>query len=302
MIYTLTFNPAIDYIVDVNSIVTGKVNRATHHEFRCGGKGINVSTMLNNLGHKSVALAFVAGFTGQTLEDMLRESFVYTDFIYLPSGSTRINLKIKDESVTEINTDGPAIPKYCLDILDQKLKWVDDGDIFILSGSIPSSLPTDTYEKILQQLKDKRVKLVVDATKQLLLKVLKYKPFLIKPNLEELSETLGKSFNSEQELFEACKYLQHLGAQNVLLSLGHKGAILLDSYGEFHRIDAPVGNVKNSVGAGDSMVAGFIAGYMKFNSYDYALKLAIASGSATTFSDTLATRKEVETTFLKLDA
>ncbi len=292
MVYTVTFNPAIDYVVRMDSLKIGAVNRTRSESMYFGGKGINVSLVLAELGIKSKALGFVAGFTGRAIAEGVREMGVETDFVQLTEGCSRINVKIKSEDETEINGQGPQIPEGAINALYEKLDKLGDGDTLVLAGSIPSTLPSDIYEKILARLSAKRIKTVVDATKELLLNVLKYKPFLIKPNNHELGEMFGVELKSDEEIIVYAKKLREMGAENVLISMAGDGAILVDEHDEVHKCGVCKGKVKNSVGAGDSMVAGFIAG-SENGGYDYALKLGTATGGATAFSDGLAKKDEI---------
>ena len=291
MIYTVTFNPALDYVIDVEKLNFGATNRAKNERIFVGGKGINVSIVLKELGVNSVALGFVAGFTGDKLVDELNTKGINCDFCILNQGLTRINVKLKSKQETEINANGPYILNEDFKNMLTKLEKLDDNDILILSGSIPKSMPEDTYQQIIKHLSYKNIKIVVDATNQLLLKTLKYEPFLIKPNKAELEEIAGKSLNSNDEIIAEAKKLQSLGAVNVLVSLGADGAILVDENGECYIEKAVSSNPKNTVGAGDSMVAGFIAGIEK--GYPYALKLALATGGATACLDGLATHDKI---------
>lgn len=294
MIYTITFNPALDYIVRMDkALEIGMTNRSESEEIFYGGKGINVSRVLKNLKIESTALGFVAGFTGDELEKGVKAMGINTDFVHLPSGSTRINVKLKGEAETEINAQGPMIDKASVDKLFEKIDEMKNGDVLVLAGSIPSSLPDDIYEKILERLEDKEVMTVVDATGELLRKVLKYKPFLIKPNNFELEEIFGRKLGNNDEIEECARELQKMGARNVLVSMSSKGAMLVDENGKTSFADCHKGTVKNTVGAGDSMVAGFIAGYLKEGSYEAALRLGTAAGGATAFSDDLATGDEI---------
>ena len=294
MIYTVTFNPAIDYVVRMGKeLLPGMTNRSNSEECYFGGKGINVSTILKNLGLDNTALGFTAGFTGKAIEESVKERGIKADFITLPDGISRINVKIKGEDETEINAQGPVIPEDAQDKLFEQIKSLKDGDMLILAGSIPNSLPSDVYERIIALVADKKVDVVVDATKDLLKNVLKYHPFLIKPNNHELGEMFGKVLKTDDEIEYYAKELQKLGARNVLISMAGDGAMLIAETGEKFRIGVPKGKVKNSVGAGDSMVAGFIAGYFKNNSYEEALKMGTAAGSATAFSDDLATKDAI---------
>lgn len=292
MVYTVTFNPAIDYVIRMDSLKPGSVNRSDSEQMLCGGKGINVSVILGELGVKSRALGFIAGFTGKAVESGVREKGVETDFIELSEGCTRINVKIKSDEETDINGCGPNIPEAALEQLFGKLDALEDGDVLVLAGSIPNSLPGDIYEKILARLSGKKIRTVVDATKELLLNVLKYKPFLVKPNNHELGEMFGVELKSVDEIVTYAKKLKEMGAVNVLVSMAGDGALLIDENGETHRCGVCSGRVKNSVGAGDSMVAGFIAGSAE-GDYEYALKLGTAAGGATAFSDDLAKRDEI---------
>ena len=289
MIYTVTFNPALDYVVRMEQFQLGQVNRTTSEEIQFGGKGINVSVLLKNIGVQNCALGFVAGFTGKALENQLQTMGVDTDFIHLPEGMTRINVKLKADCESEINAQGPKIGREQLEQLFERLDRLEKEDVLVLAGSIPSSLPSDIYENILERMEGKQILAAVDATKELLCNVLKYHPFLIKPNHIELGEIFGVQLHTEEQIREYAGRLQQMGARNVLISMAGDGAILLDETGGFHRINAPKGTVKNSVGAGDSMVAGFLAGYLQSKDYWTALKMGTAAGSATAFSDQLAT-------------
>lgn len=298
MVYTVTFNPAIDYVVHTDRLVVGMTNRSTSEQMYVGGKGINVSMVLAELGIKSKALGFVAGFTGRAIEDGAKEKGVETDFVHLESGCSRINVKIKSGEETELNGQGPKIPDTAIGELFGKLDKLEDGDVLVLAGSIPGTLPSDIYEKILARLSDRKIRTVVDATKDLLLNVLKYKPFLIKPNNHELGEMFGVELKTEDEIIFYAKKLREMGAVNVLISMAGDGAILVDEYDKVHKCGVCRGTVKNSVGAGDSMVAGFIAGTTRTprsekGDYEYALKLGTATGGATAFSDELAKKDEI---------
>ncbi len=293
MIYTVTFNPAIDYIVHTGTMQVGQVNRSQGEELYFGGKGINVSFVLHELGLPSKALGFVAGFTGAAIEAGIQEQGIATDFVHLDSGFSRINVKIKSGEETELNGQGPNISEAAVAELFEKLNQLQDGDVLILAGSIPNTMPADSYEKILAHLSDKNIKVVVDATKDLLLKVLPYHPFLIKPNNHELGELFGVTLHSIEEIATYAKKLQEMGAQNVLISMAGDGALLIDETGKQHVCGVCKGTVKNSVGAGDSMVAGFVAGSMH-GDYEAALKLGTAAGGATAFSEGLAQRADIE--------
>ena len=288
MIYTVTFNPALDYIVFLDDMKLGDINRATRESIFYGGKGINVSTILNTLGLETTALGFVAGFTGKAIEEGLASLGIHTDFIHLPEGNFRINVKVKHGDETEINGQGPVITDEAIEALFAKLDTLTEDDILVLAGSIPNTLPEDIYEKILARLEEKRIRIAVDATKDLLLNVLKYHPFLIKPNNHELGEMFHTVCKTKDDIEHYAKELQKMGARNVLISMAGDGAILITEEGETIQMGTPKGKVINSVGAGDSMVAGFLAGYLKNGSYEEALKTGTAAGSATAFSEGLA--------------
>lgn len=292
MIYTITFNPAIDYVVHTGALEPGGVNRSTKEEIYFGGKGINVSFVLKELDLTSKALGFIAGFTGDAIEKGLAEKGIETDFVHLKEGFTRINVKIKSGEETELNGQGPHIDEAAIRELFQKLDSLQNGDTLVLAGSIPGTLPADIYEQILQYISHKEIKTVVDATGELLLRVLKYKPFLIKPNNYELGELFHTTLKDISEIETYARKLQEMGAHNVLISMAGDGALLIDEHGKNHRCGVCKGTVKNSVGAGDSMVAGFIAGSQN-GDYEYALKLGTATGGATAFSDGLAQKQEI---------
>lgn len=294
MIYTVTFNPAIDYVIKVDDLTLGMVNRTKREDMYCGGKGINVSNVLSNLGIDSVGLGFIAGFTGDAIEAGAKELGFTPDFIRLREGMTRINVKIKSNEESEINGLGPVIHDDELNLMFEKIDQLKDGDMLVLAGSIPASLPEDIYEKIMARLQGKDIQIVVDATKDLLLNVLKYHPFLIKPNNHELGEMFGVVLKDNDEIIEYAKKLQEKGARNVLVSMAGDGAILITEEGDVHVTPCPKGEVKNSVGAGDSMVAGFITGYLRSNGdYNEALKMGTAAGSASAFSEDLATGEKI---------
>lgn len=293
MVYTVTFNPAIDYVVHTGEMKLGATNRSEKEEMYFGGKGINVSIVLRELGIGSKALGFTAGFTGEAIEKGLSEMGIDADFVRLKNGNSRINVKIKSTEETELNGQGPDIDEAAINALFAKLDKLSDGDTLILAGSIPSSLPSDIYEKILGRLSGRNIKTVVDATKDLLLNVLKYKPFLVKPNNHELGEMFGVELKTDEEIEKYARKLQEMGAVNVLISMAGDGAMLIDEYGKMHRCGVCRGTVRNSVGAGDSMVAGFTAGSLK-GDYEYALKLGTAAGGATAFSDGLAEKAKID--------
>lgn len=299
MIYTVTFNPAVDLVVHADEVKIGLTNRSKSEEIYFGGKGINVSLVLKELGIRSRALGFVAGFTGAAIENSLVERGIDADFVHLEKGFSRINVKIKSGEETELNGLGPKIPEKSLQELLEKLDKIEDGDTLVLAGSIPADLPENIYEKILERLSGRKIRAVVDATKKLLLNVLKYKPFLVKPNEHELGEMFGVELKTVDEIIEHARKLKEMGASNVLVSRAGNGAVLLDEHGKTHICGACKVTVKNSVGAGDSMVAGFIAGCEK--DYDYALKLGTAAGGATAFSEGLAEMDEIFALLKQLD-
>ncbi|MVX65787.1 1-phosphofructokinase [Clostridium chromiireducens] len=293
MIYTVTFNPALDYVIKVDNFTLGAINRTKREDIYYGGKGLNVSTVLTNLGYESIALGFIAGFTGDVIEKGAKSLGFCTDFIKVREGLSRINVKLKSDEETEINGQGPKITKEDIDKLFTKLEKLKEKDILILSGSIPNTLDEDIYEKIMERLQKKDIQIVVDATKDLLLNVLKYRPFLIKPNNYELGEMFNVILNNDDDIISYAKKLQEKGARNVLISMAGDGAILITENGEVFKSEVLKGEVKNSVGAGDSMVAGFIAGYLTNNNYEEALKMGTAAGSASAFSEGLATKEKV---------
>lgn len=292
MVYTVTFNPAIDYVVGVGELKSGHINRAASERVFFGGKGINVSLVLAELGIRSRALGFVAGFTGRAIEDGIRSEYIETDFVHLSGGFSRINVKIKCAEETELNGQGPEITESDVERLFGKLNALQSGDTLVLAGSIPASLPQDIYERILAAVSGRGIRTVVDATKGLLLNVLKYKPFLIKPNHIELGELFGVTLSQTDEIVSYAQKLRDMGAQNVLVSRAGDGAVLVDENGAVHSCGVYSGVVRNSVGAGDSMLAGFLAG-CESGDYDYALRLGTAAGGATAFSDGLATKAEI---------
>ena len=294
MIYTLTFNPALDYVIKTDDFRVGKEHRTDNGSFFCGGKGINVSTVLNELSVKSVALGFIAGFTGKEIELRLRSSGIETDFVELKSGISRVNVKVRSDSETDINTAGPDIDADDLDDLYKKIDRITDGDTLIVSGSVPAGLPKTVYEDILLKLKDKDVRFVVDAVGDFLMNALGCRPFLIKPNNDELADIFGYTVDSVEKVTECARVLQQKGAKNVLVSMGEKGSVLLDENGKIHFMRSYGGHAVNTVGAGDSMVAGFVAGYIKTGDFSYALKLGTAAGSATALSLGLTDRKKID--------
>lgn len=299
MIYTLTLNPAVDLTMCVDSIIGGQTNRSQSESILFGGKGINVSIVLKNLGLNSRALGFIAGFTGDALERSLKEKGIDTDFVHLESGFTRINVKLKGEAETEINACGPEIDESALSQLFTKLLSLEDGDTLVLSGSAPASLGSDIYAEIMESLSFKNVRFVVDAAGDLLKNTLKFKPFLIKPNLAELENLVGEALNSEEKIIAAAKSLIKEGAQNVLVSLGKKGAILVLKNGEVYKEGGHKGRAVNTVGAGDSALAAFIYAEAENRGFEYALKFANAAGAACAFSSDLPTKDQIEATLNK---
>lgn len=294
MIYTVTFNPALDYIVKVDNFQKDEINRTKTEMILPGGKGINVSIVLKQLGLDNVALGFVADFTGQEIEKLVQEYGVKTDFIHVQEGFSRINVKITSEKETAVNGNGPNILSKDVEKLFGQIDQLKEEDVLVLSGSIPKVIKNDAYEQICKRIENKNIKVVVDATGELLVKVLPYHPFLIKPNLDELGEIFGTTIRSKEEIIQYAKRLQEKGARNVLISMGGKGAFLIDEFGKDYFCEAPKGNIVHTVGAGDSMVAGFLAGYIQNDrSYEIAFKTGVAAGSASTFSQFLATKEEV---------
>ena len=291
MIYTVTLNPSIDYVIKVDKLTTGNINRVNEEHVYPGGKGINVTRILKSLDNDNIALGFVSGFTGDYIINSLQELNLKSDFIKVKKGFTRINVKVKSEEETEINGQGPKISEEELNQFYKVIDKLVDGDILILSGSIPSCLDERLYESIMKKVEDRDIKVIVDATKNLLLNVLKYKPFFIKPNNHELAEMFNVELNSTEDVVFYARKLKEMGAQNVLISMGKDGALLVTENDEVFASSVAKGEVVNSVGAGDSMVAGFIAGYLKSNSYEEALRLGAA---ATAFSSDLATREFID--------
>ena len=293
MIYTITFNPALDYISQVNNFEIGKINRTETEKILPGGKGLNVSTVLGNLGIESTALGFIAGFTGEELKRDIEQRGIKTDFIKVEKGLTRINVKISSKEETALNGNGPEITEEDIKQLLKKIDNIKSEDTVILAGNIPKCINNNIYEIICKKLEQNKVRFIVDATKELLMNVLRYKPFLIKPNKEELEETFKEKIETKEEIIEHAKKLQKMGARNVLISLGGDGAMLVTTENKEYFLNAPKGKVLNTVGAGDSMVAGFVAGYEKSGDYQYAFKVGLATGSASAFSMNLATSEEV---------
>lgn len=294
MIYTVTCSPAIDYMIYLDALAQGEINRSKRETYHFGGKGINVSTMLGRLGVKNTAMGFVGGFTGKALEEGLWKAGMDTDFVHLEEGITRINIKIKTEQETEINTQGAPISREKLNELFDKLDALKEGDVLVVSGSTPNTMPEETYETMLARLDGRGIRLIIDAPGPILKKLLKYRPFAIKPNKRELEELMGSKIRTDKALAESAGVLQKMGAQNVLISLGADGAYLLSEEGISYRMEASKVEVVNTVGAGDSMVAGFLAGYLKTRDYRFALRLGLAAGSATACSEGLADPEDIE--------
>lgn len=294
MINTITLNPSLDYVVKVDNFKADALNRSCNEQVYAGGKGINVSIVLKNLGVDNTALGYIAGFTGDEILRQVKEHNVDCDFVKLKNGMSRINVKLKSDGETEINGAGPDISEKDLECLYDKVNKLTKGDFLILSGSIPKSVPDDIYERIMKNLLNKEVEFIVDATKDLLLKVLKYKPFLIKPNHHELGEMFNVELKNKEEIIIYAKKLQEIGARNVIISMAGDGAILIEENGEITISDTPKGTLVNSVGAGDSMVGGFLAGIAEDKNIKEAFKMGVATGSASAFSEGLATKDKVE--------
>ena len=301
MIYTVTFNPSIDYIVSMNHFSLGKTNRTTEEKMFPGGKGINVSTVLTNLGISNIALGFIAGFTGTEIKRLSQERGILCDFITLPEGNNRINVKLKDYDGTEINGSGPDIPNTKLEELLKQLNRLKDGDSLVLAGSIPSSVPSNIYQTIMEKLKQKKVNIIVDATKDLLKNALQFRPFLIKPNRHELEEAFDIIIESKEEAIRYARHLQRMGARNVMVSLSGDGAVFVSEEGESFEADVPPGKLINAVGSGDSMIAGFLAGWETTADYEQAFKMAVAAGSASAYSEELATKEDIEILLAYMD-
>lgn len=294
MIFTVTFNPSLDYIVRVDEMRLGTINRTNYEQLLPGGKGINVSIVLGNLGHPSRALGFSAGVTGVALEKLLADSGVDADLVHVKAGFTRINAKVKAVEETEINGQGPRIAPEDVDALFSKLDVLGQDDTLVISGSVPNTLPSDMYEQVMERLAGRGVRIVVDAERDLLTRVLPYRPFLVKPNNHELGDIFGVALKTRDEVVPYARRMQEMGAQNVLVSMAGEGGVLVAADGQVYQSPAAQGTVVNSVGAGDSCVAGFLAGLMETGSYQTAFRMGLAAGSASAFSDHLATRPEVE--------
>lgn len=300
MIYTVTLNPSLDYFLSVEHFAIGKTNRSNEEVYRPGGKGINVSWVLHNLGLESIALGFLAGFTGQEIKRQMETTGIATDFIELPGGMSRLNVKLKQMDATEINASGPVLSEKNLEELRKKLSALTQGDILILSGSLPGSVTTDIYKDLMEEVDGKGIPVIVDAIGDALLKTLPLHPFLMKPNHQELSELFDVELSTREQVIPYAGKLQEWGAQNVLVSLGGAGAVLLDQNGVVYESEVPRGKLINAVGAGDSMVAGFLAGYLEKQDFAHAFLMGMAAGSASAFSEGLADRATVEQLYQQL--
>lgn len=300
MIYTVTFNPSLDYIVSVDDFKLGLTNRTSSELMLPGGKGLNVSMVLGNLGIDNTAFGFTAGFTGDEIVRRVEAMGVKAEFIRIRDGFSRINLKLKSIDGTEINGCGPQIGGQDVEQLMEKLDALKAGDVLVLAGSIPNSMPDDIYKKIMQRLEGRNVMIVVDATRELLVNVLEYHPFLVKPNNHELGEIFGVTLKRREEVVPYAEKLREMGAVNVLVSMAGEGAVLVAGDGSVYQAPAPEGKLVNGVGAGDSMVAGFLAGWLERNDYQHAFYMGISAGSASAFSELLATKKEIETVYAQL--
>lgn len=293
MIYTVTFSPSLDYVVKVNDFALGKTNRTEYESISPGGKGINVSTVLTNLGVDTVAIGFCGGFTGDALTSMLSQRGLKTDLIPT-EGLNRINIKLKTDCETEINGQGVVVTPAALAALFDRIDAIVPGDTLVLAGTVPKTLPADIYEQILRRLDGKGVSVVVDATGALLQKVLPFRPFLIKPNRDELSDLFDAEIKTLDDVFDYAKQLQQMGARNVIVSMGGEGAALLSEESVRFYCPAPQGTVVDTVGSGDSMVAGFLAGYLQTSDKLRAFLQGVAAGSASAFREGLATADEIK--------
>ena len=301
MVYTVTFNPSLDYIVTVDVFKLGLTNRTTSELMLPGGKGINVSIVLSNLGIENTAIYFSAGFIGDEITRKVEESGIKAEEIRVPQGCSRVNLKLKSIDGTEINGAGPEITSDAIQSFYSKLDMLKEGDTLVLAGSIPQTMPETIYSDIMDKLSGRGIRIVVDATRDLLVNVLKYKPFLVKPNNHELGEIFDVELNTREEVVPYAKKILEMGAENVIVSMAGKGAVFVSSEGSTYLREAPKGKLVNGVGAGDSMVAGFIAGYLNEGDLLHAFKMGLSAGSASAFSDYLATRKEVEAVYRTIE-
>ena len=300
MIYTVTLNPALDYVMQVKNLQFDDINRSHFEDLHYGGKGINVSVILTRLGIPNKALGFIAGFTGERLNELLISEGINCSFLRLENGATRINVKIKSDTELDINARGPEIHESDVERLIDSMRNIKEGDYLVLAGSIPENLPSNIYERILCSLDGKGIKVIVDATGDLLKNVLKYKPFLIKPNHHELGDLFGVKVQNDEDIVKYANKLREMGAGNVLVSRGAKGATLVDENGEVTSIGIVEGKIVNTVGSGDSMVAGFLAGFIETGDYKYALRLGAAAGNATAFCEALAEAVNIKSAFEKL--
>lgn len=294
MIYTVTLNPSLDYIAECKDFTLGATNRTSSEIIYPGGKGINVSIVLSNLGDRTTALGFLAGFTGEHIDSLIKDMGISSRMIRLDEGMSRINLKLKSKEETELNGMGPNINIIDIARLYQKLESITEDDILVLAGSIPPSVSEGLYSDIMERLKEKKIKIVVDATKDLLMNVLDKKPFLIKPNIHELGELFNVKLDSADEALPYALKLKEMGAVNVIISMGKDGAMMVDEYGNSYTMNSPEGKLVNSVGAGDSLVAGFLHKYLETGNYEEAFRYGVCTGSASAFSSALATKEEVE--------
>ncbi len=297
MVYTVTFNPSLDYIVTVDDFKLGLTNRTTSELMLPGGKGINVSIVLSNLGIENTAIYFSAGFIGDEITRKVKEWGIKSEEIKVSNGCSRVNLKLKSIDGTEINGAGPDISKEAIESFYHKLEMLQEGDTLVLAGSIPQTMPETIYSDIMARLSGKGIRIVVDATKDLLVNVLEYKPFLVKPNNHELGEIFGVELNTREEVVPYAKKMIEMGAENVIVSMAGQGAVFVSANGDAYLREAPEGKLVNGVGAGDSMVAGFIAGYLKNKNLLHAFKMGLSAGSASAFSEYLATQEEVEAVY-----
>ena len=294
MIYSVTLNPSLDYIAECKDFALGATNRTSSEIIYPGGKGINGSIVLSNLGDRTTALGFLAGFTGEHIDSLIKDMGISSRMIRLDEGMSRINLKLKSKEETELNGMGPNISIIDIARLYQKLESITEDDILVLAGSIPPSVSEGLYSDIMERLKEKKIKIVVDATKDLLMNVLDKKPFLIKPNIHELGELFNVKLDSADETLSYALKLKEMGAVNVIISMGKDGAMMVDEYGKSYTMNSPEGKLVNSVGAGDSLVAGFLHKYLETGNYEEALRYGVCTGSASAFSSALATKEEVE--------
>ena len=300
MIYTVTLNPSLDYIAECKDFTLGATNRTSSEIIYPGGKGINVSIVLSNLGDRTTALGFLAGFTGEHIDSLIKDMGISSRMIRLDEGMSRINLKLKSKEETELNGMGPKISIIDIARLYQKLESITEDDILVLAGSIPPSVSEGLYSDIMERLKEKKIKIVVDATKDLLMNVLDKKPFLIKPNIHELGELFNVKLDSADEALSYALKLKEMGAVNVIISMGKDGAMMVDEYGNSYTMNSPEGKLVNSVGAGDSLVAGFLHKYLETGNYEEAFRYGVCTGSASAFSSALATKEEVEKLYMEI--